>query len=95
MVATSKNTVFCDVKWCILVDIYRRFIRTFCLHLKLTLYEYTIMIAEKYCSEMSILIHQTTLRHIPKQFNLQAPFRFFPFKKMSLKLAESKDWTQH
>jgi hypothetical protein len=79
MVATSKNTVFCDVKLCILVDIYRRFRRTFCLHLKLTLYEYIIMMAGEYCSEVSIRIDQTTRRHIPEKFNLQAPFQFLPF----------------
>jgi hypothetical protein len=76
MVATSKNNVFCDVKLCILVDIYRHFRRIFCLHLKLTLY--IIMMAGEYCSEMSIRIYQTTWRLSQKNVTFKCPLRLFP-----------------
>jgi len=75
-VATSKNTVFCDVKLCILVDIYRRFRRTFCLHIKLTLY--IIRMAGEYCSEMSIRSYQPTRRLSQKNVTFRRPSPLFP-----------------
>jgi hypothetical protein len=71
MVATSNNTVFCDVKLSILVDIYRRFRRTFRFYLKLTLY--TIKLAAQYCSEMSIGVYQTTRRLSQKNVTFRCP----------------------
>jgi len=64
------------VKLIILVDIYRRFRRTFRFYLKLTLY--TIKMAAQYCSEMSIGVYQTTRRLSQKNVNFRCPWSLFP-----------------
>jgi hypothetical protein len=99
---TMKNTVFWDATPCNLIEVYRRFVGTYCLHLQ----GRGISRARKQASSARITVRPWRWRHVPEdsilnivyffQNSFQMPRRKFWYRNSvikALKAVRKKKWT--